>query len=121
MAIKILIIDDNEGDIRLIQESLKDAGIESEFHSATTGEDGLEKVQNIQPDMVLLDTRLPGIDGFQTCRKIKDMSLANIKVVIMTGVVDAIDATEAREAGADDYTVKTSDCELLIKTIQGLV
>lgn len=118
---KLLIIDDDEGDRRLIHEAVKKAGFEVEVNVAQNGEEGIKKANELKPvDIIVVDTVLPGIDGFETCRKIKELD-ENLKVVICTGVVDAVDAGKARSAGADDYCVKTSDGEPLINAIRTML
>jgi len=115
---KILIVDDNESDRKLFKVFLQNAGFKGEILMATTGEESLEMIQPHAPDLVILDTRMPGIDGFETCRGIKASAQTPIKVIMVTGLVDAVDAGKAREAGADGYCVKTSDGANLIETIK---
>ena len=67
-----------------------------------------------------LDTVMPGLDGFDTCKKIKEID-GNIKVIICTGFVDAVDATKARNSGADDYCVKTADFEVLVNAVRKFI
>ena len=121
MKKKILVVDDNRGDQVLIKETLLGAGVECEIIAADTGEEGIEKVKTENPDIVVLDTRLPKMDGFETCKKIKEIEQGKIKVIVMTGVIDAVDAVKAREANADDYSVKTSDCKSLIDVIKRFI
>ncbi len=118
---KLLIIDDDAGDRRLIHDVLVNASLNMDIIMAENGEKGLEKVNELKPDLiVVIDTRMPGIDGFETCKKIKEMD-ENLKVIICTGVVDAVDAGKARAAGADDYCVKTADGGPLINAIRNLM
>ena len=118
MGKKILIIDDNEGDKVLIRELLRESGIDCEFIMANSGDEGIEKAKEEKPTVVLIDTGLKGTDCFQTCKTIKELPDIDIKVIVMTGVVDAIDAGKARRSGADDFCVKTSDCESIIKAVK---
>lgn len=118
MSKKILIIDDNEGDKVLIRELLRESGIDCEFIMTGSGPEVIEKTKQEKPDVVLIDTGLKEMDSFQTCKTIKDMPDVDIKVIVMTGIVDAIDAGKARRSGADDFCVKTSDCESIIKAIK---
>ncbi len=116
MGKKILLVEDNEGDQLLIKEALSETDLHYELVVTSSGEEGVAKAALLKPDIVITDTNLPGMDGFKTCRKIKE-ALNDVKVIIYTGVVDVIDAGKAREAGADDYCVKVSNCEPLIKAI----
>jgi len=118
---KILIIDDNEGDRRLIHDVLDNANFHMDISMAENGEEGLQKVKEFKSGMiVVVDTMMPGMDGFETCKKIKEMAIGAL-VIICTGVVDAVDAAKARAAGADDYCVKTADGGSLINSIRDLI
>ncbi len=117
---KILVIDDNEQDQKVAKRYLAQAGYE-DVAFADTGEDGVEMAERERPSLVVLDTDLPGINGFETCKRIKEIEGLDTKVIVLTGLIDAVDAGKARENGADDYCVKTSDCASLLDTIKGLV
>lgn len=122
-ATKILLIEDSPSDARLFQEALKERPQMKGYKviTAQTGEEGIKLARQERPDMVIIDTLLPGIDGFQVCQKIKKIKKLATKVIIYTGVVDAVDAVKAREFGADDYTAKTSDLSPLIETVKKLI
>ena len=121
MPRKILIIDDDRGDQKLIQKAINNADLDVEIDIAGNSEEAIKKTDNLKPnDVVVLDTVLPGVDGFQICKKIKAIN-ENLKVIICTGVVDAVDAARARAAGADDYCVKTADYEPLIEAVKLLI
>ncbi|MFC1510510.1 response regulator, partial [Candidatus Omnitrophota bacterium] len=117
---KIVIIDDNVQDQKLMQRILSQKGYHHFFFSET-GEAGIELVEKTMPDIVLVDTQLPGMNGFETCRTIKDKHGDQIKVIVVTGAIDAIDATEARESGTDSYCAKTRDCMNLCESIKKLL
>ncbi len=118
MAKKILIIDDNEQDRKIIGRVLAKAGFKN-VSAAETGEDGVKRAKSEKPDLIVLDTVLPGMSGFETCREIrKSLSSKQVKIIITTGAVDAVDAGKAREAGADDYVVKTSNFSYLVEAIK---
>lgn len=120
MSKKILIVEDNEQDLKIIKRVLSRAGFK-EIVTAETGEEGVEKARLEKPGLVVLDTVLPGIDGFAACREIrKTQKPKTMKIIVTTGAVDAVDADKARSAGADDYVVKTSDFSYLLKAIKGL-
>ena len=118
---KILIIDDDQEDRMLMQKAVHKAGLDVEIHTAENGEKGLQMVDELKPELVvILDTVMPGLNGFQTCKKIKEVN-EKVKVIICTGVVDAVDAARARAAGADDYCVKTENNEPLISSINNII
>jgi len=119
MSKKILIIDDNDQDIKIITRYLQNNNFKEIFH-AQSGEEGVEKVKELHPEIVVTDTNLTGIDGFETCKRIKDIEGSNVIVIMMTGLIDAIDAGKAREMGADEYCVKTADYAQLIELVTKL-
>lgn len=119
MAKKVLIIDDSLPIIDALTLLLEAEGYETD--TSSTGEDGVNKAKSKKPDLVITDTVLPGIDGFETCRRIREIyGPKNPKIIIMTGNIDAIDAVRAREMGADDYSVKTLDFAYLMEAVKKL-
>lgn len=121
MKQKILVIDDNEQDLKIIQRFLNKAGY-NEIVTAESGEEGIEKVKLEKPNIVILDTVLPGLNGFETCRKIRESMGKNApKIIIVTGSIDAVDAGKAREAEADEYVVKTSDCSFILEAVKKVI
>jgi len=120
MGKKILIIDDNDQDRKIIKRFLSKAGYD-EIFIVETGEDGLKKAESEKPELVIIDTILPGIDGFEVCRQIREtQSPSYPKIIIITGSIDAVDAVKARKSGADDYCAKTSDCSSLLEAVKQL-
>jgi len=120
MGKKILIIEDNEQDRKIVKRFLNRAGYE-DIVIAVSGEEGLKKLESEKPELVITDTLLPGIDGFEVCRRIKEgLGAAGPKVIIMTGSIDAVDAVKAKKFGADDYCAKTSDFAALIEAVKAL-
>jgi len=117
---KLLVIDNNEQDRKLIKRFLNSAGFE-DVVTADTGEDGLTKAESEKPDLVITDTVLPGMNGFDVCKKIRKTSGPdNPKVIIITGSIDAVDAVKAKKMGADDYCAKSSDFAPLIDAVKRL-
>lgn len=121
MGKRILIIDDNEQDRKIMKRFLSKAGYE-DILMAVTGEEGIEKAKTEDVDLIILDTLLPDTIGFEVCSKIRQIKgNAPIKIIMMTGTIDAVDAVKARQAGADDYCVKTADCGPLLQALKKLV
>lgn len=118
MKKKILLIEDNDGDQLLIKEMLSETDLDFELNVASTGEEGIAQLDSLKPDIVITDTNLPGMDGFEVCQKIKEVRGDLTKVIVMTGVIDAVDAGKALDSGADDYCVKTADCESLVNALR---
>ena len=101
----ILIIDDNPINLGVIADYLVDSGYG--IITALTGEEGLERAGNIQPDLILLDVMMPGIDGFETCRRLKaDEATKDIPVIYMTALAGADDKVKGFTTGAVDYVTK---------------
>src|SRR5262249_2238249 len=90
----ILVVDDTPANIGFLLETLSSAGYR--VRVAPEGEAGLEQVQYAPPDLVLLDVMMPGIDGFETCRRIRAMpGLAKLPIIFMTALSDAQDKVKA--------------------------
>ncbi len=120
MEKNILIIDDDQEDQLLIKKFLGQEGFIN-VDCVDTGAEGIEKVRTEKPDVVILDTQLPGINGFETCKEIKQIEGLSVNIVMITGVVDAVDAGRAREMGADDYCVKTSNYSHVVDAVKKFV
>lgn len=121
MGKKILIIDDNEQDRKIMHRFVTKAGYDNIIMS-DNGEDGVKKAESEKPDLVVTDTILPGIDGFEVCRRIRESQGPDTpKIIVITGLIDAVDAVKARRMGADDYCVKTSEYSPLIDAIKKLI
>ena len=116
----ILIVDDNADDLEIMETNLRHAGF-TNILTAKNGQEGIDTVKEEKPEIVLLDTQLPQMNGFETCQKIKGLTGAETKVIVLTGFIDAVDAGKAREMGADDYCVKTSDSEPLLRAVNSLM
>ncbi len=101
----VLIVDDNEKDLKLVQGQLHKQPYRLLF--AQNGEEALKLIQEEQVDLVLLDIVLPGIDGFDVCRRIKEMKEAgNIQIVLITCLHDLENKIKGTELGVDDYLIK---------------
>lgn len=112
---KILIIDDEPGILELLSEHLTMEGYEVE--TADSGEAGMQRMQAEQPDLVLLDVMLPGMDGYDVCQLMQaDLTLSQIPVIMLTARTMTGDLVNAYETGADDFVTKPFDLdELLIR------
>lgn len=113
---KILVIED-EDDIReLLRYNLEKSGYE--YFEATSGESGWNKIQDINPDLILLDLMLPGIDGLEVCDRIKtELKPQNIPVVMLTAKGEEEDIVKGLEMGADDYVTKPFSVKVLLARI----
>ncbi len=115
---KILIVDDNPGDLKLVEHYLKKAGYD-DLLTAATGKEGLTKARDQHPDIVIVDTLLPDMNGFEVVKAYKHTN-GSKKAIMVTGSIDALDAEKARLCGADDYVVKITDMEPVIKAVKKL-
>jgi two-component system alkaline phosphatase synthesis response regulator PhoP len=116
---RILIIEDDETTRTLLDELLTAEGYV--VCAAASGDEGIKKASQEKPDLVLLDTVMPVMDGIETCRRIKHVEKVPAKVIMYTAKIDAIDAVRAREFGADDYCIKGQNPEFLLKAIKGIL
>jgi two-component system, cell cycle response regulator DivK len=101
----VLVVDDHEDNRRILRDLLRSAGYE--VVEATTGEDGVATAKARVPDMILMDIQLPGIDGYETTRRIKaEESLRRIPLIVVTSYALSGDDAKAIAAGADAYVAK---------------
>lgn len=121
MGKKILVIDDNSDDLFIIERCLKEAGY-TEIVTAGDGNEGIRKANEERPDLIITDTILPEMDGFEVCRRVREfLDPASHKIVIITGSIDVVDAVKARKSGADDYCAKTSNFSALIDIVKKIL
>lgn len=116
MTIKtILLVDDSPTDQHFLREVLTRQGYE--VISASGGEEGVTKAKSLQPDLILMDVVMPGVNGFQAIRLLKeDASTRDIPVIICTSKQKETDRIWGLKQGAKDYVVKPVDgAELLTK------
>jgi len=101
----LLIVDDTPANLSVLVEYLSGAGFA--LMVAEDGEDALAQTERSAPDLILLDVMMPGIDGFETCRRLKARpATRDIPVIFMTALTDTAEKVRAFEAGAVDYVTK---------------
>ncbi len=101
----ILIVDDTPANLRVIVDFLEECRFN--IRIARSGESALQRVAYDQPDIILLDVLMPGMDGFETCRRLKaDQATRDIPVIFMTALTDPADKVKGFEVGAVDYVSK---------------
>ncbi|MBM3163421.1 MAG: response regulator transcription factor [Chlorobi bacterium] len=101
----ILVVEDDENLAKLLGYNLERAGYK--HHLCATGEDALEQLARRTFDLMLLDIMLPGIDGFEVCRKIREHQLLkDLPIIMLTAKGEEIDKVLGFELGIDDYVVK---------------
>lgn len=120
MSHHILVVEDEETILELVRYNLLQAGYQ--VGDAVDGEDALDYVHKRQPDCVVLDLMLPGLDGLTVCRRIKrDPTTAQIPVLILTAKGDERDVVTGLEAGADDYVTKPFSPKVLLARVSALL
>ncbi|SEO87217.1 response regulator transcription factor [Amycolatopsis saalfeldensis] len=113
----ILLIEDDPLVRRGLQLALGRHG--HEVRTAETGEDGLGALRESRPDLVVLDVMLPGIDGFEVCRRIR--AAGEVPVIMLTARGDDFDVVGGLAAGADDYVVKPAQPTVLDARIRAVL
>ncbi|MBE9127213.1 MULTISPECIES: diguanylate cyclase domain-containing protein [unclassified Coleofasciculus] len=112
----LLIVDDNPTNLEVLFDFLTDAGFKVLI--ARDGESALEKVNYAHPDVILLDVIMPGIDGFETCRRLKaNPSTHDIPIIFMTALSQTAVVVKGFELGAVDYITKPTQQEIILARV----
>jgi len=120
MTARVLVVDDIISNVKLLEAKLSAEYFE--VSSAYNGLDCLAKIDEAQPDIVLLDVMMPGMDGFEVCRRIKtNPTTAHVPVVMVTALDQPSDRVAGLEAGADDFLTKPVDDAALFARVRSLV
>ena len=120
MASKIIVIEDDPLILKLISQTLQREGYE--VVTATDGSEGLRKVRETHPHLVVLDISLPGLDGYQVCHHIRSThETSKLPVIMVTAMSRPSDQRRGFETGADDYLSKPFVLSELITRIQSLL
>lgn len=114
MSEKILIIDDDETTVELLSILLERKGFE--VIKALRAEDGLRKAYRNHPDLILLDIMMPNMDGWEVCRRLRELS--DVPIIFLTARSEVRDVVKGLETGADDYIVKPYDNDELVARIR---
>jgi DNA-binding response OmpR family regulator len=113
--IKLLLVDDEENFVNTLAERMKMRDVPSKV--VFNGEQALEAVQTDTPDVMVLDLRMPGIDGMDVLRKVRKTH-PNVQVIILTGHGTDLDEEEAKQLGAFHYHKKPIDIDALLSTVK---
>ncbi len=120
MSARILIVDDVPANTRLLEARLL-----AEYYQTATARDGFEALnmaRDWQPDLILLDVMMPGMDGFECCRRLKaDAATRHIPVVMVTALGQPAERLQGLEAGADDFLTKPVESDTLMARVRSLV
>jgi two-component system, cell cycle response regulator len=119
MTACILIVDDVPANVRLLEAKLA-----AEYYQVATARDGFEALSTArhwQPDLILLDVMMPGMDGLECCRRLKDdAGTAHIPVIMITALHAVAERVAALEVGADDFLSKPVEIGTLMARVRSL-
>lgn len=114
---KLLIVDDNQENIELLSRILEAEGYDIAF--AMDGKKAIEIATIYQPDLILMDVMMPGIDGFETCRRLKSLrDLRSVPIIFVTAKSNITDVVQAFNIGAVDYVTKPLHHEEIIARVE---
>ena len=117
---RILVVEDNPLNLKLVRDVLWAAGYE--VVAATSGEEGLRMAAECPPDLVLMDLQLPGMDGAETMRRMRQGPVADeVPVIAVTALAMAEDQANATRAGFDGYIEKPISVRALVGEVQGFL
>ena len=111
---RALVVDDEPPLVALVRSYLEREGFE--VFEADDGDGTIERARELDPDLIVLDLMLPGIDGIEVCRRIRAFSDAY--VLMLTARVDEVDKIVGLSTGADDYVTKPIDLPRLVRTVE---
>jgi two-component system KDP operon response regulator KdpE len=114
---KIIIIDDEPKILRFISANLKSLGYES--YSLLSGAEALEKLDELDPDLILLDLMMPGLDGFEVLKRVRTFS--NVPIIILTARGNSNDKVQGLNLGADDYLTKPFSLDELFARVKAVL
>ncbi len=112
---RILAVDDDPMNLAILEDLLEDYTV----ITATHGQEALEIAHQKRPDLILLDIMMPGMNGYEVCRALRqDKALCGVKIILVSAKARVEERLQGYEAGADDYVVKPFDCTELLAKIQ---
>jgi len=114
---KVLVIDDDVALTRVIQLGLEQEGYE--VIVADSGIEGLRQAYDAHPDLVILDVMMPGLDGWKTCQRLREIS--DVPIIMLTAKDGEVDVIKGLELGADDYITKPFSTEELVARMRALL
>lgn len=120
MSKRILVVDDEPAIARLVKMSLAVEGYE--VRTATSGFEAMEALDDMKPDLAVLDIMMPGMNGFELCLELKKSpKTKNTKIVFLTARGNPGDAQQGLAVGGDDYILKPFDPEELLEKVRSLI
>jgi DNA-binding response OmpR family regulator len=116
--VRILVVDDDPGVTALLARGLRYEGYAVD--AAASGEEGLRLAEKHHPDLVVLDVMMPGLDGYQVCRRLREAD-SHTPILMLTAKDAPTDQVQGLDLGADDYVVKPFVFEVLVARIRALL
>jgi DNA-binding response OmpR family regulator len=113
----VLTIDDDTAITELLAMLLRTHGYE--VKTVNSGEEGVDAIKKYNPHVVILDLMMPGLDGWQVCKAVREFS--NVPIVILSALDDPAMIASALDAGADDYLVKPVSSSILVAHLNRLI
>ncbi len=119
---KIMIVDDDPSVIKAYSLLLKNFRGHTEIETASDGYEALIKAGSFKPDLMILDIRMPRIDGLEVCRRLRnEPTQKGIRIIAVTAHADAYDRDSVLAAGADEYLIKPIEMETLLTSVHKLL
>ena len=117
MSKRVLVVEDQEDNMQIMNDMLASAGYQ--VIKAVTGYEGVAMAESHKPDLILMDIQLPGLDGYQATRRIKDnAALKHIPVIAVTSYALGGEESRAEEAGCDAFFSKPVSPRLLLAKVR---
>jgi CheY-like chemotaxis protein len=118
-VVRVLAVDDDPTILRLLEVNLEMDG--HEVHTAVNGQQALDRVAEVDPDVVLLDVMMPELDGWQVCERLRaDERFAHLPIVFLSARAQETDLTRGDAVGADAYITKPFDPMGLVELVERL-
>lgn len=119
-SMQVLVVDDEENIQELIRLGLRYEGFQVE--SASNGPDAISAAQRLNPDLIILDLMLPGMDGLEVCRRLRaNPTTQDIPILMLTAKDEVHDRVTGLDTGADDYLTKPFDFEELVARVKAIL
>ncbi len=117
MSKRVLVVEDQEDNMQIMDDMLSSAGYQ--VIKAVTGHEGVAMAESHKPDLILMDVMLPGLDGYQATRRIKDnAALRHIPIIAVTSYALDAEESKAEEAGCDAYFSKPVSPRVLLAKVR---
>ncbi len=118
MSKKVLVVDDEHSILTLLQYNLEQSGYT--VHTAMDGEEAIQKAEELEPDMIVLDLMLPKMDGIEVCKHLRQRQI-QVPILMLTAKDDELDKILGLELGADDYMTKPFSPREVIARIKAIL